>query len=86
MMKRKTSNRENTKNIPNQEMDNEVPFGDPPEYYKYRCSHCQFENEMNEANVDVAFGWTKKRTKCSRGLMPVLECPHCSRLTYECVD
>jgi DNA-directed RNA polymerase subunit RPC12/RpoP len=85
-MKRKISSRENTKNIPEQEMEKEVPFGDPPKYYKYRCSHCQFENEMNEANVDVAFGWTKKRTKCSRGLMPVLKCPNCSRQTYECVD
>lgn len=74
------------KNILNQEIEEEVPFGGAPEYYKYRCSHCHFENTMNEANVDVAFGWTKKRTKCSRGLMPVLECPICSCLTYECVD
>ena len=85
-MKRKTSSRENTKDVPNPKMEKEVPFGDRPEYYKYKCSHCQFENEMNEANVDVAFGWTKKRTKCSRGLMPVLECPNCSQQTYECVD
>ena len=70
----------------NQEIEEDVPFGGAPEYYKYRCSHCHFENTMNEANVDVAFGWTKKRTKCSRGLMPVLECPICSCLTYECVD
>ncbi len=72
--------------ILNQEIEEDVPFGGAPEYYKYRCSHCHFENTMNEANVDVAFGWTKKRTKCSRGLMPVLECPICSCLTYECVD
>ena len=86
MTKRKISERESMKDIPNQEIEEDVPFGGAPEYYKYRCSHCHFENTMNEANVDVAFGWTKKRTKCSRGLMPVLECPICSCLTYECVD
>jgi len=75
MTKRKISDRESMKNILNQEIEEDVPFGGAPEYYKYRCSHCHFENTMNEANVDVASGWTKKRTKCSRGLMPVLECP-----------
>jgi hypothetical protein len=45
----------------------DVPFGGPTEYYKFRWSRCKFENEMNEANVDAAYGWTKKRTRCSRG-------------------
>ncbi len=88
-MKRKTSEKENMKNVPIPETEvekEEVPFGDPPENYKYKCSRCHFENEMNEANVEPAFGWTKKRTRCSRCLMPVLECPSCSRQTYECVD
>ena len=42
---------------------------------------------MNEANVDAAYGWTKKRTRTSDGeIVPVLECPNCSRWTYECID
>ena len=28
------------KNILNQEIEEDVPFGGAPEYYKYRCSHC----------------------------------------------
>lgn len=35
---------------------------------------------MNEANVDAAYGWTKKRTRTSVGeIVPILECPNCSR-------
>lgn len=98
-MKKKTSNMENMKDSEQekakQRLDElvremtegmEMPFGGPTEYYKFRCSHCKFENEMNESNVDAAYGWTKKRTRCSRGLVPVLECPNCSKQTYECID
>ena len=42
---------------------------------------------MNEVNVDVAYGWTKKRIRTSEGeIMSVLVCPNCSRWTYECID
>ena len=100
-MKKKTLDKANTKDIdqeqklkqelPGQEeieeeTEEEMPFGGPTEYYKFRCSRCKFENEMNEANVDAAYGWTRKRTRCSRGLVPVLECPNCSHQTYECID
>ncbi len=36
------------------EMD-EVPFGDPPRMYNYRCQKCNFESQMNEANVDAPY-------------------------------
>ena len=62
-------------------------YNDHETYYKFRCTRCKFENEMNEANVDVAYGWTKKRTRTSDGeIVPVLECPNCSKWTYECID
>lgn len=65
----------------------DVPFGDPPRMYNYRCKKCNFESEMNEANVDVAYGWTKKRTKTTDGeLVPVLECPNCYKKSFVCVD
>lgn len=65
----------------------EMPFGDPPRMYNYRCSQCDYTSEMNEANIDVAFGWSKKRTKTSNGeTIPVLECPGCNRMSFICVD
>ena len=67
--------------------EEEVPFGDPPRMYNYRCQQCSFESEMNEANVYAAYGWTKKRTKTSDDeTVPVLECPKCSKNSFVCVD
>ena len=67
--------------------EEEVPFGAPPRMYNYRCQQCSFGSEMNEANVDAAYGWTKKRTKTSDGeTVPVLECPKCSKKSFICVD
>jgi hypothetical protein len=66
--------------------DDDVPFGPEPIMYNYRCKDCNFESEMNEAHIDVAYGWTKKRTKCSYGMLPVLECPNCESMTFVCVD
>lgn len=64
----------------------EEDFGPPVIYYNFRCKKCGYESEMNEANVDVAYGWTKKRVKCSYGLLPVLECPECNRKMFICID
>lgn len=69
------------------EIEEDVPFGDPPRMYNYRCQKCSFESEMNEANVDAAYGWTKKRTKTTDGeSVPVLECPNCYKKSFVCGD
>ena len=87
-MKKETLNWEDMNEDEENMLEGEdLPFGPPPRYYKFRCTRCKFENEMNEANVDVAYGWTKKRTRTSDGeIVPVLECPNCSKWTYECID
>lgn len=57
--------------------------------YNYRCSRCNFESEMDEVNVDVAYGWTKKRTKTSDGeIVPMMDCPMCddNKKTFVCID
>jgi hypothetical protein len=42
---------------------------------------------MNEAIVDAAYGWSKKRTKTKDGVsVPVLECPNCYKKNFVCVD
>lgn len=65
----------------------EVPFGAPPRIYNYRCSKCNYKSEMNEAIIDTAYGWSKKRTKTSDGeTIPVLECPDCNRFSFVCID
>lgn len=51
--------------MPKLSESNEVPFGGEPIYYNYKCTKCKYKSKMNEANVDVAYGWTKKRVKCS---------------------
>ena len=86
-MKKKTLNEEDMNDEKDLVEGIDIPFGPPPRDYKYRCTRCKFENEMNEANVDAAYGWTKKRTRTSDGeMVPVLECPNCSKWTYECID
>jgi hypothetical protein len=64
----------------------EIPFGDPPIMYNYKCRECNFYSDINEAHIDVAYGWTKKRTTCSHGNVPVLECPNCGKFEFVCVD
>jgi hypothetical protein len=64
----------------------EIPFGDPPMMYNYKCRGCNFYSDINEAHIDVAYGWTKKRTTCSHGKVPVLECPNCGSFDFVCVD
>ena len=66
--------------------NNEEPFGDPPIMYNYKCKSCNYSSEMNEAHIDVAYGWTKKRTISSYGKVPVLECPDCGREAFICAD
>ena len=67
-------------------LDDDVPFGDPPIMYNYQCRACNFNSEMNEAHIDVAYGWTKERTECKYGEVPVLECPVCGKHDFICVD
>jgi len=76
-----------TENEKNGWQDNDdVPFGPPPLMYNYKCRVCNFENELNEAHVDVAYGWTKKRTMSSYGKVPILECPNCGKMEYVCIN
>ena len=55
-MNRRTSKQESTKNqckeMKGQQQGEEVPFGPPPEEYKYRCSQCKYEMWVNEAIID----------------------------------
>jgi len=65
----------------------DVPFGPPPRIYKYHCFECDKSFEINEAIIDVACGWTKKRTKTSDGEeVPVLECYSCRKKILKCID
>jgi len=73
-------------NTPIVQDDNDVPFGDPPIMFNYKCEKCDYSSEMNEAHIDVAYGWTKKRTICSYGKVPVMECPGCGNESFICVD
>ena len=66
--------------------ESDVPFGEPPIMFNYKCESCKYSSEMNEAHIDVAYGWTKKRTVCSYGKVPVLECPGCGNESFICVD
>ena len=61
------------------EMEGEdIPFGPPARMYNYQCSKCGFKSEINEAHIDVAYGWTKKRTRTLDGeIVPVMECFKC---------
>lgn len=65
----------------------DVPFGPPPRMYNYHCSSCNITLEVNEAIIDTAYGWTKKRTKTSDNeVVPILECPRCMKLIFKCID
>lgn len=65
----------------------DVPFGPPPRVFNYHCSECDAKFEVNEAIVDTAYGWTKKRTKTSDGEeVPVLECYKCRKIILKCID
>ena len=67
--------------------EDDVPFGDPPRMYNYKCKNCGFMSDINEAHIDVAYAWTKKRTTCQDGeVVPVLECPDCGKIAFVCAD
>ena len=72
--------------MPLSEEDSDKPFGEPPIMYNYRCKNCNYSSEMNEAHIDVAYGWTKKRTESLYGDVPVLECPNCKKESFCCID
>ena len=68
-------------------LDDDVPFGDPPIMFNYKCRICGFASDINEAHIDVAYAWTRKRTMSKKyGKVPVLECPSCEKLEFICTD
>jgi predicted RNA-binding Zn-ribbon protein involved in translation (DUF1610 family) len=78
--------KDSEKRKPLKQNEDELPFGDPPIMFNYKCRDCNFISDMNEAHIDVAYGWTKKRTTSSHGEVPVLECPNCGNMAFICVD
>lgn len=62
----------------------DLPFGPPPEEYRYRCPVCGGEELVNEASIDVAVGAAKFRGEYIGG-MPCLGCPGCNGETMEYV-
>ena len=63
----------------------DIPFGPPPKEYKYRCSNCSHEMEVNEAIIDVEVFMAEYDGSYYEGFMPVLGCPNCNRETMEYV-
>ncbi len=62
------------------------PFGPPPKEYKYRCSVCRTEIEVNEAVIDAEIGMAKFNGEYYEGYMPKLGCPGCNNHTMECTE
>lgn len=62
------------------------PFGSPPKEYKYRCSVCKTEIEVNEAVIDAEIGMAKFNNEYYEGYMPILGCPGCNNHTMECTE
>ncbi len=60
-------------------------FGPPPVEYKYRCSQCLREMEVNEAIIDVEMAIAEYEGRNVEGFMPVLGCPGCNNDTMEYV-
>ena len=60
----------------------DLPFGPPPEEYRYRCPVCGVEELVNEAIIDVAVGAATFRGEYTGG-MPCLGCPGCNGETME---
>ena len=69
--------------IPQEDLD--VPFGPPPEEYRYRCAVCGEEMLVNEAIIDVAIGMAKVSGEYAGGL-PTIECPECNGETVTYVE
>jgi len=59
------------------------PFGPPPQHYKYRCSVCETEIEINEAVIDAEIGMAKFNNDYDEWYMPKLGCPECNNYTME---
>jgi hypothetical protein len=62
----------------------DIPFGPPPEAYRYRCPVCGEEMLVNEASMDVAGGAATLRGEYTGG-MPTLGCPGCNGETMASV-
>ena len=56
-------------------MQEDKPFGPPPEEYNYRCSHCNCEVWVNEAIIDFDLGFAEFEGRSHEGYMPVPGCP-----------
>ena len=79
----KISRRASTNRCLNRKIEEEVPFGPPPEEYNYRCSQCRHEMAVNEAIIDAGILWAKFDKTYYEGFMPVLGCPNCNQETME---
>jgi ribosomal protein S27E len=64
----------------------DVPFGPPPEEYKYRCSVCGTELMVNEAIIDAGIGMAQFNNEYYEGFMPKVGCPGCNNYTMEYVE
>ena len=63
----------------------DLPFGPPPEVYRYRCGVCGEERLVKEAIMDGAVGVATFHG-AYRGGMPTIGCPGCHGETTEYVD
>ncbi len=60
MTSMKTLRPENMEKLLEKQMiEDDVPFGPPPEEYKYRCSRCNCAMWVNEAIIDFEFGFAE---------------------------
>ncbi len=64
-------------------MEEDLPFGGPPEEYSYRCSNCSYEEKVNEAIIDVEMYQAEFEENVAEDFMPVLGCPGCNKRTME---
>ena len=82
-MNGKTSKQESTNDLSRKEIQEgeDIPFGPPPEEYKYRCCRCGCEVWVNEAIIDFELGFAEFEGR--EVVMPVLRCPGCNLETLE---
>jgi hypothetical protein len=81
----KGENRRRKRHAPLLQAGRDIPFGPPPEEYRYRCPVCGEEMLVNEAIIDVAIGTATFRGEYTDG-MPTIGCPGCNGATMEYVD
>ncbi len=65
------------------DIEEDRPFGPPPEEYNYRCSQCKCEIWVNEAIIDFELGLADFEGTYKEGFMPILGCPGCNQEAME---